>query len=283
MKEDMTVAERIGKIWFAVFVLRGWLNWLTKTSKHSRKNFITTNAYDCIELNAHSLLNLICRLRDRKEEYLFLPYLFNSQKCEQYFRHARSLTSTQSTVVNFNLLEFLQRSKRIQIQENLSCKLKDSFVSPRYKQTSTCLNEPFEFPTNDEIFKIVEDARENATKHLLEVCITSSNFATCVSANKTIIDAYDDEEADEVEVIELNGMEIDDEEEKATIVEAEKIFKDMGSTLMLTNYSSTSSSELHFELKNRDGTIIKIRKSTFIWMLTKEKQKVSTDRTRRFF
>lgn len=91
--------------------------------------------------------------------------------------------------------------------------MKDSLVLPRYKQTNTCLNEAFKFPTNDEIFKIVEDARENATKHLLEVCITSPNFATCVSENKTIIDAYDDE----VEVIELNGMEIDDEEENTTI------------------------------------------------------------------
>lgn len=115
-KEDMLITERIQSIWSTVFFFKGWLNWLNK-SKHTISNFRTSNAYECVELNAYSLINFICKFNDNNEQQLFLPFLFNYQKYESFFRHARSLTSTQSTVVNssvnFTLLDFLQKKQNV--------------------------------------------------------------------------------------------------------------------------------------------------------------------------
>ena len=60
-------------------------------------NFFSLNAYLCIEINAHAIILLIMRLRNRKE--LFKPWLTGSQSCESYFRTARSCTPTESTQV----------------------------------------------------------------------------------------------------------------------------------------------------------------------------------------
>lgn len=92
--------QRITFIWRWVFFLRLWRDWLIQNNYSTQENFITSNAYFCIEINAHSLIILIIRLRDSAQDDLFLPWLFSSQCCESFFRHTRLLTSTLTTVVN---------------------------------------------------------------------------------------------------------------------------------------------------------------------------------------
>ena len=81
-------------------------------------NFITTNAYICIELNAHALITFLLALQDSQSEYItcncYLPWLLGSQPCEQAFRAARSMTSIFSTVINFSLKGLLQRLHKLQ-------------------------------------------------------------------------------------------------------------------------------------------------------------------------
>lgn len=46
-----------------------------------KHNFISINAYSCIELNAHSIIVLIKKFRDSTyslRPYIFLPWHFNS-------------------------------------------------------------------------------------------------------------------------------------------------------------------------------------------------------------
>ena len=64
--------ERIKKIWYAVFFLRYWRQWIILHPQYSLENFITYNAYICIELNAHSLIVFIMIIRD----HLMLIFLY---------------------------------------------------------------------------------------------------------------------------------------------------------------------------------------------------------------
>ena len=70
--------SRIEKIWYATFFLRYWRQWILQHSNYTvQNNFITQNAYLCIELNAHAivcLLILICVIILRKTEYIYHGY-----------------------------------------------------------------------------------------------------------------------------------------------------------------------------------------------------------------
>ena len=113
--------ERIKKIWYAVFFLRYWRQWIILHPQYSLENFITYNAYICIELNAHSLIVFIMIIRDRfnADFSLFVPWQLGSQSCEKVFRSARSMSNIFSTIINFSLLGLLRQLHRLQIQSNL--------------------------------------------------------------------------------------------------------------------------------------------------------------------
>jgi len=83
-----------------------------------KNNFITSNAYSCIELNALALINLVkyfSKLENGEDSQMFIPWLYSSQTCEKLFRSTGSMTSTYSTVVNFSLKDFIRKLTRIEI------------------------------------------------------------------------------------------------------------------------------------------------------------------------
>lgn len=107
LNKSISVKERVYLIWYAVFFLRFWRAWIIEQKDLSlSKNWITLNIYTCVELNAHGLMIMIERHRNTPK--LICPWLYSSQPCEKFFRQTRSMTSTQSTVVNFDLLDLLQ-------------------------------------------------------------------------------------------------------------------------------------------------------------------------------
>lgn len=140
LDSNMEIRDRILQMWYGVFVLRLWRWWVTKfvKPKKARKNekintafvnlsnptyslqenFISANCYTCIEINAHSLIQLILKLRNMNRPDMFLPMLMGSQSCKSTFRQLRSMTTTYSTVVNFTMLEMIGR-----IKKKFSCKV----------------------------------------------------------------------------------------------------------------------------------------------------------------
>ena len=83
-----------------------------------------------VELNAHNLLYMVCLVKQQHlpKQALANIHLFNSQSCESLFRDARSFSSTFSTMVNFTVRNFIRRSQKLsvlnelkhnQLQENL--------------------------------------------------------------------------------------------------------------------------------------------------------------------
>lgn len=79
---NLTPVQRLRKIWYSLFLIRIWREFIV-SSKHFtlKNNFLSVNCYACIELNAHIYLTRI------DKPHLFKPHLFQSQACENMFRH----------------------------------------------------------------------------------------------------------------------------------------------------------------------------------------------------
>ncbi|CAF3821243.1 unnamed protein product [Rotaria sp. Silwood1] len=104
-----SIRDRLYFAWTIVFVCRLWKAWLNlefkSSTQKSRDNyFITKPAYYSVEINAHILLYLILLVHEGSlpSESLQIP-LFSNQSRESIFRSSRSLTGTQSTMVNFTV------------------------------------------------------------------------------------------------------------------------------------------------------------------------------------
>ena len=112
--------KRLEEIWFATFVLRYWREWIrTNPSFTLQNNFITTNAYLCVEINAHSLLSSIIHNRERGINEHIVPWLMGSQSCEQMFRSLRSMTGNFSTIINFSMQGLLQRLHKLAVKDEI--------------------------------------------------------------------------------------------------------------------------------------------------------------------
>jgi hypothetical protein len=114
--------KRLHDIWYATFFFRYWRQWIILQSSLTLKdNFITSNCYTCIEINAHSLLAYIMTIRNNFSDKpeCFTPWIMGSQSCEKMFRSLRSMTGTFSTVINFSMLSLLQRLHKLSVKEEL--------------------------------------------------------------------------------------------------------------------------------------------------------------------
>ena len=119
LKKDLSPLQRIQDAWFALFFVRYWRQWILCSKQYTlERNFITANAYICIELNAHALITFLLTLQNAKSDCnvnnCYLPWLLGSQPCEQAFRAARSMTSLFSTIINFSMKRLLQRLHKLQ-------------------------------------------------------------------------------------------------------------------------------------------------------------------------
>lgn len=170
------IKTRIYNIWYAVFFLRIWRNWIENHPDYKLgANFITTNCYNCLELNAHALINLICNFRENPilTQEMFIPSLFSSQTCEKIFRATRSMTSTFSTVVNYSIKDIMQRLDRIKAVNNILNDLKDVVIFPR-EQAKTAL--------------ISAETAESQFHDLLDTCIENLVLNALRDAIKNICD-----------------------------------------------------------------------------------------------
>lgn len=74
LSKDASPVERIEKIRYTTFFVCYWCEWVLLHPSYTLKdNFITQNAYMCIELNAHALLTYLLTIRDqlKKQEVCF--------------------------------------------------------------------------------------------------------------------------------------------------------------------------------------------------------------------
>lgn len=330
---NMEIRDRIFDMWYGVFILRLWRSWLLKFSaqkknvkkpakkramKTSRpdddfptpnynlqENFISNNAYTCIEINAHSLIKLILKLRDMNRPDLFVPMLMGSQSCESTFRQLRSMTSTCSTVVNFTMQEMINRLKKVQLQSDIVSSAPDNIKFPRIQEKKSKFVLPRELPTNEEIIVLLEKARVKAIedvssvgidvpndqdfrcqiKRMSEMDVDSRESPLDVDDLIDLDDLYDDEsEVDpqetEKELNDLFDNDIDTELTRniheLSSMPGEIILKDYGDCGIALSENSP-----YTVLCDNLGNKKVVRKSTICWLLAKNKHSLSSDRLTR--
>ena len=162
--------ERIEKLWYVVFVLRYWRKWILLNNHYTLgQNFITSNAYCGVELNAHAMVNFLRSVRDCvNNDSCFVPWLLGSQTCETTFRAARSMSSVYSTVINFGMLGLLRRLHRLHIQLALQAETKEEIVFPgvlkhKQKQGKNIFKDyVLADVTDDEIYQMIKKAQGRA-------------------------------------------------------------------------------------------------------------------------
>lgn len=258
IEENLNPIERIYRIWNSLYFLRCWRQSIQK-SKHQTltENFISSNAYMCIEINAHALVQLTVKLRSSQN--MFLPIKFASQPCEHIFRLCRSMGTTNYTKINFTLNELLHLNARVEMANKI-CYSCPEIVFPRIESSSSSTSEIGQpnLPSDQQILeamnKALVDALAQAEK--LGIRLAQEDITNCeINTNDNLLDEIL-EEPDEDE------FNINDPDEH-------------------TDNDSTAESHRNIEVWDIDGSVKIIPKSTLIWMLTESKDRLSSDRLKR--
>lgn len=261
-----------------MFFVRFWRHWCIKSFKNI-EHCVTTNCYWGLEINAHAIVNFIVLCRDRN--YDFDITLLQSQTCESFFRASRSFTSTESTVVNFDMKSFESRLNKIEAKVEIMHRRKDDFKFPRLRETSAdCTNT---LPSNIQIAEIIEKAKNETSRllHVLGVPVDAELFGECIYIRKP-----KEKHVNQVDNFEFVSVYEDIEEADATedepkVYDVNELLANTGPELQVKD-SRCSNERNIFKIKNKNGKIVHVKKSTFIWMLKSDISRVSTDRLNRF-
>jgi hypothetical protein len=107
-----TAYERLHRAWFARYFADGWRMWLVEQELPVAVNFLSTNQYSCIKLNAESLLlfyHWLCASPKLRRGVPASVFGAGSQQNENLFRTTRFCTDP-----NFTVEEFLLRVSKAQ-------------------------------------------------------------------------------------------------------------------------------------------------------------------------
>lgn len=274
--------QRVYKCWYSVFFIRLWRDSINENKQLTLKeNFITTNTYNCIELNAHSLILCIIQLKEHNMPHLFWPNYMQSQACESIFRQLRSFTTTYSTVANCSVKEILQRINKIQFQSDTASRIGSKFVFPQFSRNKN-INDAivYDLPTTTEIVDEIEKAKKHATIDAIAIGLVSKQnlnkidlacklkpYTNKLTINKNVAQTP-------------NGINI-------ARNYTQRILR-MGS-IALKNYADNFGSEeleetVSFVEVFRDDEInmrIIVKKTSFCWLLRGDHVRLSSDRLER--
>lgn len=278
---DLTPLERIYRIWHALFYLRIWRKWImTQKDENGKKlytltnNFISTNAFSCVEINAHGLIHTMIKFRNENTPHYFLPTIFQSQTCENVFRQLRSMGTVNWTKINFTMYELIHMIGRWELQTDIIYnKLNGSGVSfPRHQ------NRPekykfYELPNDEQIRNALKSAQNDAFLDMARFGIEDiqiTDIQHCLTSNRKLPIHHALIEEDDTDSETENDNELD-------LPMEEDDFSDIDS-----NDSSILDAKSRFvEVFDNNGVSKIVRKSSVIWQLTESKHSLSSDRLRR--
>lgn len=278
LDRNLTPTERIYRIWNALFLLRIWRKSIQKSNIYQLdSNFITSNAFECIEINAIGLLKLIVSLRERNQPEMFIPYKFDSQPCEETFRHLRSMSSMNWTKINFTMMELLHMIERVELQYDIKYyKLSEQIIFTRNKLNLKHTNPTHILPSNEEIMDSVKralnDAEQIANKFGMECECDVTKSPIQIQRLAVRSDARRD-----VEQLELSSNDDEASDEDSIMYRDEE--------LHLRHYASDNlnipENSKYIQISDKDGCIKNVLKSSIVWLLTDSVGKLSNDRLKR--
>lgn len=269
--------ERVEKIFYAVFMIRIWREFIVSRKQLTLKdNFLTLNCYTCIELNAHSLILCLLHLKKTNRPDLFLPHLFGSQQCESYFRQIRSFTTTYSTVANCSVKEILERVSKIQLQNEISYNNSSNYKFPRLgTQTNNGLQSS-DLPTMQEIHDTIQKCKINATQDAVKLGLIEQKRVLKFDYSCKINPYVEKATAKKLSPNLLKSK-VDLQPER--IMQLRNI--------SLTNHAdkfenqNVEENSPYVEVYRNSIKRVIVKKTSFCWMLRNEYSKISSDRLER--
>ncbi|KAB0792791.1 hypothetical protein PPYR_14750 [Photinus pyralis] len=288
LDKSISIDQRLYNLWYATFYFRIWRYWLKMNKYSITENFVTLNAYTCVELNAHGFIQFVKRARNdagnKTSETIFLPWLASSQPSEKMFRSLRSMTSTFSTIVNFNILEVMGRIHRLQLLNNITKELEPTYKFPREAHKKMGHDEiiSLKFPSDQEIEQTVMQAKEDVVRDVREFDIKFVNDAWMQPILRVSVNQ--DELMDENEIhedIHENSTNAEREMEDEDLVQEDKnLLKDID-MVHLKSHLLEKTGKSTLRVKLHSGREVVVKKSSILWLLTGDKNKLSSDRTLR--
>lgn len=268
---SLSPLERISMIWRSLYFCRAWRTWIkmhdNDTSPVKYKlddNFISDNAFTCLEINAYGLLHLITKLRDSGEPHLFLISLFSSQGCEALFRQFRSMSTANWTKINFTFHELLHMIGRVELMNEIAYFKLLNINFPRLLQREK--HKIFSLPSNEDIKYELDRALAHALSEAEKfgMSISPDDIRSC-QLSKGVL-PYKKKK----------------EQRRTWDEDSNKLHK-----MDFTHFRDCSveidgklnESNRFIEVVNEeDGTVKYVRKSTVVWSILEGKNKSSNDR-----
>lgn len=296
-RPDLEPLQRIGMLWKWIFFLRMWRSWLEKQKGQYtvKNNFISSNAYACLEINAHALIQIIIKFRDSEEHHLFLPWRMSSQPCESKFRRLRSVQ------VTFSISDLENNFRRDELLTTTYENLSQVIKLPRHHKAVKVSNEsahiPVSLPENYEIEATVMEALRNAISiakkfnliskipaNFIPVTHLKDSRMTDISSST---EEFEDLESEEIDSELIDDVEPDEDNNVAQPIEdeaeqdaLEDLYIISSGSLGVKKFNDVSLSETSPFVLVGDGygNPNIIRKSTLIWQLSSGDTRLSADR-----
>jgi len=284
VQEDVAVKDRLFCASWTLHLVRLWKTSLIK-NKIPMKHFISSNSYECLELNYVFLIKLI--ISNKGDSIHFL----NSQIVEGFFRKLRSYSGVEDLVVGSSMKGVLTRIQKIQIEEKLVYDMNHKYDFPKQQKKNVQRSDFHSTITNEEVIETLKLAVSFAERraNLLGIEVEPIDMKLLTKAENTqesfVCDLRNNIEMDfltkDYLVIEndrLNELNIDNDQDIDT--EASQLLNDI--TIQGIHFEknrSTTNSQL---TGIYNGKQIMITKNRLCCLLQNNRIKVSGDITRRF-
>lgn len=276
MDKQLCPLERVYKIWNAVFMLRLWRAFIiSKKGLSLKNNFLSLNCYVCIEMNAHSLIKCLIQLREINKPHLFTPHLFESQACEALFRQVRSFTSTYSTVANCTVKQILERISKIQLQNDITARVGDTYIFPRLGTTKANANF-VNIPSIEEIKTEIERAKTDAVRDAIALGLIKKGDAAHFdySCKIPVADKPASKKSKQ-NVQHVRGR------ANQCRIQLDRVSLKNFSDRFIDEEIDETSAFLEIYRNNDTGKRIVVKKMSFVWLLRNDPVKLSSDRLER--
>lgn len=268
---ELTPLQRVRKLWYSLFLVRMWRDFISSNKHYKLKdNFLTMNCYSCLELNAHSLVLILIRLKNMNRPDLFLPHLYDSQTCESTFRQYRSMVTAYSVITNCTVKESLSRTSKIQLQNDIIHNT-TNFIYPRIKKKSQS-NQTHQLPTPDEICNEILFCKRTAiaTARRLGLVTQPELKSECIQCKVQPLSSTSNKRMPKKNAINTVGRSVSKMPDLKNIQ-----LRDYDGKL---KHSVIDEKSPYAEIKKTNGKRIIVKKTSLCWLLRKESHKVSSDR-----
>lgn len=273
----LTPLERVEKLWYTVFILRTWRMFVERQNHLTLKdNFLTHYSYVAIEINAHSLIQIMIHLKNNNMEKFFLPFIFDSQACESFFRQIRSLTSVYSTVANCSTKEIIARLNKIQLLNDITHK--SDFLFPRVKNKMEYPDQVNELPTKKQIYHKILECKFKAIEFAMDIGMLSDDEVD-LDINLDLPCALKPTNfkqiGDTCELTEHTNQELMQTIARMKVDVSHMTLKNYANLFTNKEISETSS---FVEICNDTKKRLVVKKTSLCWLLRGDSGKLSSDR-----